>query len=77
MFAKILTHIHMVVYTWWCWHICKGDVVGVEIDQLGDEKEELRVHRTLAARRLDSALVSLVANPSLGHSLPKFRTLLS
>ena len=19
-----LTHIHMVVYTWWCWHIYKG-----------------------------------------------------
>jgi hypothetical protein len=23
----------MVVYTWWCWHICKGEVVG-------EEKEE-------------------------------------
>ena len=21
---KMLTHIHMVVYTWWCWHIYKG-----------------------------------------------------
>ena len=20
----MLTHIHMVVYTWWCWHIYKG-----------------------------------------------------
>ena len=20
----MLTHLHMVVYTWWCWHICKG-----------------------------------------------------
>ena len=27
-----LTHIHMVVYTWWCWHICKGE-------EVGDEKE--------------------------------------
>jgi hypothetical protein len=26
----MLTHIHMVVYTWWCWHICKGEEVGVE-----------------------------------------------
>ena len=25
-----LTHIHMVVYTWWCWHICKGEKVGEE-----------------------------------------------
>ena len=21
---KLLTHLHIVVYTWWCWHICKG-----------------------------------------------------
>ena len=24
MIVKMLTHIHMVVYTWWCWHIYKG-----------------------------------------------------
>ena len=35
----MLTHIHMVVYTWWCWHICKGEEVGVDVDQLGEEKE--------------------------------------
>ena len=29
----------MVVYTWWCWHICKGDGVGVETNQLGEETE--------------------------------------
>jgi hypothetical protein len=23
--VKMLTHIHLVVYTWWCWHICKGE----------------------------------------------------
>jgi hypothetical protein len=23
MILKTLTHMHMVVYTWWCWHICK------------------------------------------------------
>ena len=38
IFEKI-THIHMVVYTWWCWHICKGEGVGVEMDQLGEETE--------------------------------------
>ena len=27
----MLTHIHMVVYNWWCWHICKGDDNGEEI----------------------------------------------
>ena len=31
---KMLTHIHMMVYTWWCWHIYKGDEVGVDVDQL-------------------------------------------
>ena len=32
----------MVVYTWWCWHICKGELVGVETDQGGEEKEKKR-----------------------------------
>ena len=35
----MLTHIHMVVYTWWCWHIYKGGEVGVGVDQLVDETE--------------------------------------
>ena len=26
-----LTHLHKGLYTWWCWHICKGAV--------GEEKE--------------------------------------
>ena len=38
-----LTHIHMVVYTWWCWHIYKGDEVGVDVDQLGEEMEMRKV----------------------------------
>ena len=37
MIVKMLTHIHMVVYTWWGWHIYKGDGVGVDVDQLGEE----------------------------------------
>ena len=24
MIVKMLTHIYMMVYTWWCWHIYKG-----------------------------------------------------
>ena len=39
MFVKMLTHIHMVVYTWWCWHIYKGEDVRFETDQLGEETE--------------------------------------
>ena len=35
----MLTHIHMVVYTWWCWHIYKGDEVEVDVDQLGEGTE--------------------------------------
>jgi hypothetical protein len=23
----MLTHMHMVMYTWWYWHICEGDGV--------------------------------------------------
>ena len=37
-----LTHIHMVVYIWWCWHICEGEV-GVDVDQLGEETEMRKV----------------------------------
>ena len=33
-----LTHIYIRVYTWWCWHIYKGEV-GVDVDQLGEEME--------------------------------------
>ena len=36
----------MVVYTWWCWHIYKGDEVGVDVDQLGDEMEARRVRNS-------------------------------
>jgi hypothetical protein len=44
MIVKILTHIHMVVYTWWCWHIYEGEVFGVEVDQLGEETEASEGH---------------------------------
>ena len=29
-----------MVNTWWCWHICKGELVGVETDQVREEKEK-------------------------------------
>jgi hypothetical protein len=31
---------HIMVYTWWCQHICKGEVVGVDLDLLGEVGEE-------------------------------------
>ena len=57
MIVKMLTHIHMVVYTWWCWHIYKGDEVGVDVDQLGDETEARRVRNStggVSARRVQT-----------------------
>ena len=54
MIVKMLTHIHMVVYTWWCWHIYKRDKVGVDVDQLG-EGTEARVWNStggVSARRV-------------------------
>ena len=35
----MLTHMHIVMYTWWCCHICKGEEVEVETDQLNEETE--------------------------------------
>ena len=46
MIVKMLTHIHIAVYTWWCWHISKGDEVGVVVDQLGDGTEVRRVRNS-------------------------------
>jgi hypothetical protein len=43
MIVKMLKHMHMVVYTWWCWHIYKEGEVGVETDQLGEETKAKRV----------------------------------
>jgi hypothetical protein len=40
----------MVVYTWWCWHICKEEV-GIDLDQLGEEKV-LKALTGLAAWRV-------------------------
>ena len=42
MFVKMLTDIHMMVFTWWCWHICKGKGVGVDVDQLEEERKVFR-----------------------------------
>ena len=44
---------HKVLYTWWCWHICKGEEVGVETNELNEEMEAKQVtvsDRTLASR---------------------------
>ena len=37
-----LTHIHIVVHTWWYWHICKGEEVRVVVNQLREEKKVFR-----------------------------------
>ena len=35
----MLTDMHMMVFTWWCWHICKEKGVGVDVDQLEEERK--------------------------------------
>ena len=51
MIVKMLTHIHMVVYTWWYWHIYKGDEVRVDVDQLSDGTEVRRVRNSIGGVR--------------------------
>ena len=38
----MLTYMHMVLFTWWSWHICKGEGVGVDVDQLGEARKVFR-----------------------------------
>ena len=62
-----LTHMHMVMYTWWCWHIYKGNEVGVDVDQLGDETVARRVgNSTGALYRKDRVPQS---GPDSGHTV--------
>ena len=42
MIVKMLTHMHIVVFIWWCWHICKGERVGVDVDHLWEAKKVFR-----------------------------------
>ena len=41
----MLIHMHMVLFTWWCWHICKGEGVGVDVDQLVGKRNDRRTVR--------------------------------
>ena len=68
----MLTHIQMVMYTLWCWHIYKGEVVGVEVDQLEEENEVPWVDRILATGGPDPEWVSPVINPSQSMALWSF-----
>ena len=36
---------HIVLFTWWCWHICKGEGVGVDVDQLVGKRSDRRTVR--------------------------------
>ena len=38
----MLTHMHMVLFTWWCWHMCKGERVGVDVDQYWEVRKVFR-----------------------------------
>ena len=39
MIVKMLTYMHLVLFTWCCWHICKEEGVGVDVDQLGEARK--------------------------------------
>ena len=64
-----LTHIHMVVYTWWCWHIYKGDEVGVDVDQLGDGTEARKVRNSTGGVS-DGATGTLYRKDKVSQSAP-------
>jgi hypothetical protein len=62
----------MVLYTWWCWHICKGEVVGVmELIWINLEKKRRRKEQVWVVRGTEN-VTKLVANaqPSLGVAPP-------
>ena len=64
----------MMVYTWWCWHIYKGDEVGVDVDQLGDKTEARRV-RNSTDRVFDGATGALYRKDRVSQSGPDARVL--
>jgi hypothetical protein len=38
MVVKMLIHLHMMVYTGWCWHICKEKEIGEVLEKLESKK---------------------------------------
>ena len=57
----MLTHMHMVLFTWWCWHICKGEGVGVDVDQLWEARKVFwssPEHRTIFLRASTESLAT-------------------
>jgi hypothetical protein len=69
MFVKMLSHMHMMVYTWWCWYIYKGEEVGVKTNQLGEETEARQV--TVSDRTLASGAPRLVSGSRSGAASVK------
>ena len=46
MIVKMLTHLHMRCFTWWCWHVCKEEEVGKE--KVKKEASDTGIRRRLA-----------------------------
>ena len=64
MIVKMLTHMHMVLFTWCCWHICKGEGVGVDVDQLGKQERLFGVLRKLGwILEWNSGLIHYILDP--------------
>ena len=51
---------HIVVYTLSCWHICKGEEVGVDVDQLGDRTEARGQNSTGALDKKRQGLIEWI-----------------
>ena len=67
----------MVVYTWWCSHIYKGDEVGVDVDKLGEETETRKVPQSgpdsghASDRTLRASVRSVVADSVQRRSIDR------
>jgi hypothetical protein len=47
MIVKMLTHMHMVIYTWWCWHISEGGGVWAVQAFSRSGNDQFPLHRKL------------------------------
>ena len=67
----------MVLFTWWCWHICKGERVGVDVYQLGEARKAFRCSSEIRlALRKDgngTSFVTIAKYPAIHtKALPKY-----
>ena len=69
---KMLTHLHIVVYTWWCWHIYKGGRVPRVETGVGSSDSALlrKLSVYLLLHRWETHRTWVVAAPDAGPERP-------